>query len=143
MKALEIYLNFNGSCADAFEFYEQVFKGEITFMNKFSEMPPDPNFPVAEEFADHIMHATLQLKPGVIIMGSDTGGREAIIGTNFSISINADSRDEVNSLYAALSEGGEPQMLPSEMFWGSYFGTCRDKFGINWMFGFDTTTESQ
>lgn len=137
MKSLEIYLTFNGNCAEAFEFYASVFGGEIIMMNKFSEMPPNPDFPVPEDQMDNVMHVTMQLKSGVILMGSDTGGREANVGDNFSISINADTREEVDSLFAALSEGGEPQMPPSEMFWGSYFGTCRDKFNINWMFSFD------
>ena len=58
-------------------------------------------------------------------------------GSNFSVSINADSKDETNSLFAALSEGGTVTMPPADTFWGDYFGMCTDKYGINWMISFN------
>ncbi len=141
MKSIEIYLTFNGNCKEAMDFYAGVFGGEILFMNTFAEMPPDPNYPMPEEKKDQIMHVTLQLKPGVTMMAADAMGRDVTIGDNFWVTIVPDSREEVDQLCAALSEGGEVTMAPAEMFWGSYFATCIDKFGINWMFNFDTSEE--
>ena len=141
MNSLEIYLTFENQCADAFDFYAEVFGGEITFINKFSEMPPDPEFPVSDEIKDQVMHATLQLKPGVILMGSDSGGREIVVGNNYTISVNAASREEVDQFCTALSEGGAVTMPAQEQFWGSYFAMCTDKFGVNWMFSYELSQD--
>ena len=58
-------------------------------------------------------------------------------GTNFSLSYAPGSREETDQLFAKLSEGGTVSMPLGDMFWGSYFGSCTDKFGINWMLNFD------
>ncbi len=143
MNSLEIYLTFEDQCEAAFNFYAEVFSGEITWISRFSEMPPDPAFPVTDAIKNQVMHATLQLKPGVILMGSDSGGREIIVGNNYTISVNAASREEVDQFCAALSDGGAVSMPPQEQFWGSYFALCTDKFGINWMFSFELTEQQQ
>ncbi|MCG8413796.1 MAG: VOC family protein [Pseudomonadales bacterium] len=138
MKSLEIYLTFNGNCREAIEHYAKVFDGEITIMNTFAEMPADPEHPMPDALKDQIMHCTLQLKPGVILMASDTMEGDVSQGNNFTISVVPDSKEEVETLCAALSEGGEVTMLPADTFWGAYFAMCRDKFGINWMFNYGT-----
>jgi PhnB protein len=56
------------------------------------------------------------------------------MGDNFSISYSAQSREETDELFARISEGGTVTMAPADMFWGDYFGSCSDKFGINWQF---------
>ena len=69
-------------------------------------------------------------------MGSDTGGEWASSykpGNNFSISINADSKEEADRLFNGLSAGGKVTMPLANTFWGDYFGMLEDKFGINWM----------
>jgi PhnB protein len=55
-------------------------------------------------------------------------------GNNFAISVDCESRDEVDKLFAALGEKGETRMPVQNMFWGDYFGMLTDQFGINWMF---------
>ncbi len=137
MKAINPYLTFNGSCEEAMNFYASVFGADIVMMNRFNEMPPDENFPVSEADGNKIMHSTLQLTPDVVIMASDNLGEHAaglVVGNNFSISINAESPEEVDRLCAGLSEGGTVTMPAGKTFWGSYFAMCADKFGINWMF---------
>ncbi len=138
MKSLEIYLTFNGNCKEAIEYYAKVFDGEITVMNTFAEMPPDPEHPMPEALKDQIMHCTLQLKPGVILMASDTMEGDVKQGNNFTISVVPESKEEVETLCAALSEGGQVTMPPADSFWGSYFAMCTDRYGINWMFNFGT-----
>ncbi len=132
---MNIYLNFSGSCRDAFEFYRSVFGGEFEVMQKFSDAPPDAGMP--PEVADQIMHVSLPMSDGVL-MGSDVPSPDELVsGNNFSISLTPDSREEADRLFAALSAGGEVEMALQETFWGSYFGSCRDKFGINWMLNHD------
>jgi PhnB protein len=75
------------------------------------------------------------------IMGSDTGGEWAASykqGNNFSISINADSKEEADRIFNGLSAGGQVTMPMNQTFWGDYFGMCTDKFGIAWMMSFHT-----
>jgi len=73
-------------------------------------------------------------------MGSDTGDQytpELKQGNNFSISVNADSKNDADRLFNALSAGGRVNMPMTTTFWGAYFGMLTDKFGINWMMNFD------
>ena len=82
------------------------------------------------------MHVSLPISDEAVLMGSDTGGEWATDfkqGNNFSISINASSKEEADRLFNALSDGGNISMPMAETFWESYFGMLTDKFGINWM----------
>ena len=85
------------------------------------------------------MHVSLPIGKETILMGSDSTSQsgDVIIGTNISISINADSRTEADKLFNGLSAGGKVIMAMQNTFWGAYFGMFIDKFGINWMMNFD------
>jgi PhnB protein len=67
------------------------------------------------------------------------GGWTLHPGNNFSLSVNAESKEEADRLHAGLSAGGEVHMPMGDQFWGSYFGMCKDKFGIQWMISFERT----
>ncbi len=107
-------------------------------------MPEDPKFPISESDKEKIMHISIQISDETILMGSDTGGEwasEYKQGNNFSISINTDNKEEADRLFNALSETGKITMPINKTFWGSYFGSFTDKFGINRMVSFDDGTE--
>ena len=73
-------------------------------------------------------------------MGSDSSeefGQATQQGNNFSISINADTKEEADKLYNGLVIGGQKIMPMDKTFWGAYFGMLTDKFGIQWMVNFD------
>jgi PhnB protein len=53
------------------------------------------------------------------------------------ISVGADSVEEANKLFEALSAGGQVEMPMNESPDGSCFAMFRDKFGIEWMIKFD------
>ena len=134
---LSIYLNFDGNCREAFEFYRSVFGGEFLTIAAFSEGPED--MPVADEEKDRIMHVSLPVGESVL-MGSDTStsqGPPFQEGNNFSVSCHPQTKEEVDRYFAAMSEGGMVVMPPADMFWGSYFGMCVDKFGVSWQFNCD------
>ena len=140
MTTINIYLTFNGDCEEAFEFYKSAFGNEFAMMSRFKEMPPDPNFPVAEADMEKIMHVSLPISDETVLMGSDTGGEWAghfQQGNNFSVSIGTDSKEEADRLFYLLSEGGNVTMPMSDTFWESYFGMFTDKFGIQWMVSYD------
>ncbi len=134
------YLNFNGNCEEAFNFYKSVFGGEFTYLGRFNEMPMQEGMPpLPENEGNRIMHVTLPIGGDTVLMGSDTisiSGNVSI-GNNISMSVNASSREEADSLFSRLSEGGKIIMPLSDTFWNAYFGIFTDKFGINWMVNFD------
>ncbi len=141
MASVNVYLNFDGNCEEAFTFYKSVFGGEFPYIGRFGEMPPQEGMPpLPEEMRNKIMHVSLQISKETSIMGSDTGGEWASSfkqGNNFSISINAETKSEADKLFNGLSSGGTVTMPMDKTFWGDYFGMFTDKFGINWMVSFN------
>jgi PhnB protein len=140
MTTINTYLTFNGQCEEAFLFYKSVFKTEIAYQSKFNQMPADPNNPMSDEELDRVMHVSLPISEHSVLMGCDTGGKWGANykeGTNFSVSINTDSKEEADRLFTELSAGGNVIMPMENTFWESYFGTFSDKFGIQWMVSFD------
>jgi PhnB protein len=142
MATTNTYLNFNGNCEEAFTFYKSVFGGEFTYIGKFGDMPPQEGYTLPETERNKVMHVSLPIGSS-ILMGSDTGGawtQEFIEGNNFSISITADSTAEADRLFNGLSADGKITMPMEHTFWGDYFGMFTDKFGVNWMVGFNEET---
>ncbi len=136
MTSINIYLNFNGNCEEAFNFYKSVFGGEFVYIGRFSEMPPMDGKGVPESDKNKIMHVSLPISKETILMGSDSlegFGPPFVIGNNFSISINTDSVGEADRLFAALAVDGHITMPLNKTFWGAYYGMLVDKYGINWM----------
>ena len=139
--SLNTYLFFDGNCREAFEFYRSVFGGEYQVLQTFGDGPPD--LQVAEEEKDRIMHVSLPVGSSVL-MGSDSAsgfGPPPAQGTNFAISITAESREHCDEVFAKLSAGGTVQMPMQETFWGSYFGNWTDRFGVAWMISYDLPHE--
>ena len=145
MTSVNIYLTFDGNCREAFEFYKSVFGGEFSSVSTFGEMPPQKDAkPLPDAEKNRIMHISLPISKETALMGSDTGGEWALSfkqGNNFSISVNADTKEDADRIYNALSSGGQATMPMDNTFWGSYFGMLTDKFGINWMVSCDVTSE--
>ena len=139
MATTNTYLNFNGNCEEAFNFYKGVFGGEFNFLGKFGEMPPQEGYSMPEEEVNKIMHVSLPIGTS-FLMGSDAGGEWAlnfVQGNNFSVSISAETKAEADKLYNGLSDGGKATMPMADTFWGDYFGMFEDKFGINWMVSYN------
>ncbi len=144
MATLNPYLTFNGNCEDAFNFYKSVFGGKFAHIGKFKEMPENPQYPIADSDKEKIMHISLPISNGNILMGSDTTGSWAEKfnqGNNFSISITSDKREEADRLFNELSKNGRAIMPMNKTFWGSYFGMLSDQFGIQWMISFGETNQ--
>lgn len=138
MPAVNPYLNFNGNCGEAFNFYKAAFGGEFAMIMRFGDVPPGTPKPEGDD-PDKIMHVALPIGNGTVIMGSDVPSSygKVAFGQNFHISISTDSEKEADKLFAALSEGGKIMMPMDKTFWGAYFGMLTDKFGVNWMVNYD------
>ncbi|MFP3591299.1 VOC family protein [Chryseobacterium sp. SIMBA_038] len=146
MASVNVYLTFNGNCREAFDFYKSVFGGEYMYIGTFGEMPPMEGQEAKEEDKDKVMHVSLPISKETTLMGSDAGCdwvSQFKTGNNFSISINADSKEEADKLFAGLSADGLVTMAMADTFWGAYFGMFTDKFGINWMVNYDDPAKMQ
>ncbi|MCW3110674.1 MAG: hypothetical protein JWQ09_5180, partial [Segetibacter sp.] len=78
MTTVNIYLNFNGNCEEAFNFYKSAFGGEFTYIGRFKDMPPQEGAPpLSKETEDKIIHFSLPISKETVLMGSDTGGEWA------------------------------------------------------------------
>ena len=138
MAHVSIYLNFAGNAEEAFNFYRKVFKTEFSApVMRMKDLPPQPGSPqIPEAEQGMVMHVALPVLGGTEIMGTDmleSMGHKLVEGNNVTISLNPDSKEEADRLYKELSQGGSDGVAPHEEFWG-YWGTCKDRFGIRWMF---------
>lgn len=144
MASVSVYLNFPGHTESAFEFYKSVFGGDFDGgIHRFSDIPPSDDMPpVAEADKNYVMHVSLPIMGNsFVLMGSDAPesmGFTVTPGNNIYINLITDSREETDRLFAALSEGGSVEQPMQDMFWGAYYGSCTDQYGIKWMFNFDT-----
>ena len=139
MATTNIYLNFDGNCEEAFIFFKSALGGEFNYVGRFGEMPPSEHFQLDEQAKNRIMHISLPVGNS-LLMGSDTGGEWApalVKGNNFSVFVTADSKEEADRFFNALAEGGTVTMPMASTFWGDYFGTLTDQFGIHWMVSFN------
>ena len=140
MARVSTYLNFPRNTEEAFNFYKSVFGGEFRGeIARFSSVPsPDGAPPMAEEDKNLVMHVELPILGGVhVLMGTDAPesmGFKVNFGNNIYINLEPDTRAETKRLFDALSAGGKVEMELQDMFWGDYFGSCTDKFGVQWMF---------
>jgi PhnB protein len=133
MTTINPYLNFEDNCEEAFNFYQSVFGGEFLYIGRYSEMECDT--PPDESEANKIMHVSLPIGEGSILMGSDTPASfgPPAVGNNMSVSVNVDTVEEANRVYNGLSEGGEILMPMDKTFFAAAFGMFVDKFGVRWM----------
>lgn len=145
MAQINPYVHFNGNAEEAFTFYKSVFGGEFAMVMRFKDMA-DPHQSIAKEEAEKIMHIALPIGKTDILMGSDTPsflGQHSENETRSKISISAESKEEADTIFNGLSEGGKIEMPIGDSPWGSYFGMFRDKYGIEWMVDFDPKYKGQ
>lgn len=139
MSRVSVYLNFNRQTEEAFLFYRDVFQTEfVSEIARMGEVPPSPDQPaLAEEDKDLVMHVELPLFGDFVLMGTDAPesmGFTVNSGNNVYLNLEPDTRAETERLFTRLSENGVIETPLQEMFWGGYYGSCRDQFGILWMF---------
>jgi len=128
------YLNFDGRCEEALEFYRKTLGAEIDMILRFKDSPEpcDPSM-VPPGSENKVMHSSFRIGSSVI-MASDCqcqGGKEKFGG--FSLSYSVPDEATVDRVFAALSEGGQVQMPPGKTFFSAKFGVVADRYGISWM----------
>lgn len=138
MLSLHTYLNFSGNTEEAFGFYKSVFGGEYSSLVRFRDMPME-GVQIPEEALDKIMHIALPVGKNNVLMASDSLeslGQHLNQGNNVYIFISPDSKKETDRIFNDLSSGGTIEIPIAYQPWGDYYGSFRDKFGVNWMVSF-------
>lgn len=135
--AVNVYINFNGNCREAVEYYAQVFGIEQPNIMSFGDTPPDPAFPLPEEAKDLVMHARLPISGSHVMFSDVFPGMPFVAGNNISLAIVSKDINEVKSLFDKLKEGGKVGMELQETFWSKCYGSVVDQFGIEWQFSYD------
>jgi PhnB protein len=138
MTAVNPYLNFNGNTEEAFNFYKSVFGGEFQALMRFGDNPGCAE--IAEADKSKIMHIALPIGNGTILMATDaleSMGQKLSVGNNFYICLSPASKEEADRLFNGLSADGKVEMPLQDMFWGDYFGSLADRFGVQWMVSYN------
>lgn len=138
------YLTFDGNAEEAFNFYKSIFGGKFLALQRFGEMPGGEKMPASDR--EKILHVALPIGQANILMASDalgTMGQNLTAGNNFSLSIDAKSKEEADRLFNGLSKGGQITMPLGDAFWGAYFGMLTDRFGVQWMVNYDYNRNKQ
>ena len=127
---LNPYLNFNGNCEEAFQFYSKVLGGKDLHVMKFRDTPMATQVPENEK--DMVAHARF-MAGDTTLMGSDAAGGRYNKPQGYAVNINVDTPEEAERIFAGLSEGGDIGMPIQETFWAQRFGMVTDRFGTHWM----------
>ena len=146
MAAVNPYLNFDGNAEEAFNFYKSVFGGEFPAVMRWKDMPGCDGVEkkLSEADGEKIMHVALPIADGSVLMASDileSMGQTLTAGNNLQIAISPDSKEEADRLFNGLSAGGKVEMPLADAFWGGYFGSFTDKFGVQWLVNYDNNQE--
>lgn len=142
MAKIHAYLNFDGTCKEAFDFYSQVFNSPVTGTYLYDDMPSEPDSPELPESAKgKVMHTSLALNDTTMLMGSDVVegfGMKLNNGNATYIMLDAKDAEEARTLHQALSKDAKVmEMELGETFFAEQFSSFEDKFGIYWMIHFE------
>jgi PhnB protein len=124
------YLDFNGRCAEALEFYKKAIGAKVAMLMRWKDSP-DKSM-CTQDNADKVMHAQFQVGD-TTVMASDGRGTGKPNFHGIMLSISAASEAEVDKLFAGLADGGQVQMPLGKTFFSPRFGMVADKFGVGWM----------
>jgi PhnB protein len=125
---LNTYVNFRGTCEEAFNFYAQHLDGTITMLTRHGQQPAGTQR--VPDWDGKVLHGRIEIG-GTELFGADVPTAEPMRSAYLSLTIP--SASEAERIYAALSAGGEIFMKLEETFFASRFAMLRDRFGISWM----------
>ena len=124
---LDVYVNYRGSCEEAFRFYEQELGGKITQITRHRDMP-NPATPA--DWKEKILHARIEIGT-IVLMGADIPQAEPMRSAYLTLTV--DSEAEAERTYAVLGDGGEIFMKLEKTPFANRFAMLRDRFGASWM----------
>lgn len=131
---IDIYINFNGNCRKAVEFYAKVFETEKPQIMTYKDAPPNPDFTLPDEAKDLVMHTELVIHGSRIMFSDVFPGSPFVQGNHINLAIVTDDLEQLTSQFNKIKENGKVTMELQETFWSKSYGQVTDQFGINWMF---------
>lgn len=135
--SVQAYINFNGNCREAVEFYTDVFGVEEPLIMSYKDMPEDGDFPLTEETKDLVLHSTLFIEGSNVMFSDIPPGMSFVTGSNINLMITNNDMDNIKSTFNKLKVDGIVGMELQETFWSKLYGYVTDKFGVGWQFDYD------
>lgn len=136
--AVNVYLNFDGNCRDAVDFYSEAFGAEKQKIMTFGDAPQSPQFKIPEEAKALIIYTYLDIYGSRVMFSDVFPGTTLNVGNNICLTIMCKSVEEVKTIFNKLKEGGKIDMELQKTFFSECFGSLTDKFGILWQIGYET-----
>ncbi|MGG4397966.1 VOC family protein [Paenibacillus thiaminolyticus] len=130
--SVDAYLNFNGNCREAVEFYADVFGTDKPQIMTFGDTPPHPDFTLPEEAKHLVMHARLTILGSNVMFSDVFPGMPFTVGNNISLAIVSENEDDLQTFFDKLKVGGKVVMELQETFWSKRYGQVEDRFGVLW-----------
>ena len=127
-----LFINFDGDCRQAVDFYARVFDSEVQGLMTFAQVPDGPEQPANEADRDRIMYSAVPIGGVTLMFSNVPSGMPLVKGNNISPVVTSTDKAEMRRRFAALSEGGTVVMALQETFWSELFGMVTDRFGVTW-----------
>lgn len=134
---VEAYINFDGNCREAVEFYAKVFHSEKPQIMRYGDAPSNPDFPIPDDVKDRVIHTFLKIKGSTVMFSDVPPGMPLTEGNNISLVVGLQNKDEMKAIFNQLKDGGKVRMELGETFWSPYYGMLTDRFGIGWQLSYD------
>lgn len=129
---LEMFINFDGNCREAVEFYAKVFKSEVGNLMTYGEAPPEPGYTLPEADRDRICYAGVPIG-GMVVMFMDMPSDSPLtVGDNINPTVNVEDKDEVTRIFNELKDGGKVLFELQKTFYSEWYGMVKDKYGVIW-----------
>ncbi|ACT01166.1 VOC family protein [Paenibacillus sp. JDR-2] len=132
--SVDAYLNFDGNCREAAEFYAEVFGLDKPKLMTFGDVPPNPEYPLPEDAKNLIMHTRLNIGGSNVMFSDVFPGMPFTVGNNITLAFVEEDEAKLRSAFDRLKVGGNIAMELQETFWSKLYGQVTDKFGIHWQF---------
>jgi len=130
--AFDLFINFDGECREAAEFYARVFKSEIQGLMTYADAPPCPGYETSEADKSRVMYCCVPIAGCNVMLSDCPSGSDYVKGNNICPTIGLKDAVEIRRLFGELKEGGEEDMPLNKTFWSELFGMVTDKYGITW-----------
>lgn len=130
---VQTYLNFNGRCEEALEFYKKTVDAKVGMMMRFKDSPEQSeNCKPADQ--NKVMHSAFNIGDTLLMATDGMLNGDKVAFDGFSLSLTCKDPAEVDSKLSALAQGGGAITMPAtETFFARKFAMVKDKFGMNWM----------
>ncbi len=129
---IKAYINFNGNCKEAVQFYAKAFGTADPYIMLYGDMPKDEAHPLPPNCENLVTHACINVCGNEIMFSDCPPGLELIVGNNITLMLASNDKQQLSDYFNALSEGGQIIMPLAEQFWSKWYGYCIDKFGMGW-----------